>query len=285
MKKSQRSFLFLSRNGSMLITVMGALLFFAILNVAIYRIGSGYISLSARLNERITSRYLARAAVEYEKEQRQKKDISFDSLYDLSLPRKKELKSGEFVYTLSDEESRININTAPATVIERLPGLDPELAKGINESPLRPFSAEEESLLVDGMDEEIFDKFRGFITVHSNSRININTAPKEVLIALGLDESLAGTIVYFRSGPDGVEATEDDNVFEGTAEIISRLESFTGLPQEQKAALNNLIRQNAVSVASENIRLKIETDIFGRQGLVYEVIVDGKDAVKSWREY
>jgi DNA uptake protein ComE-like DNA-binding protein len=260
-------------------------MFFAILSVAIYRMGSAYISLSARLSERIVSRYLAMAAVEYEKEQRGEKDITFDSLYDLSQPREKELKSGNFVYTLSDEESRININTASRAIIGRLPGLNPELAKNINESPLRPFSAEEEVLLVDGIDEKAFDEFKDFITVYSNGKVNINTAPKEVLVALGLDESLAGAIVYFRLGSDGVAATEDDNVFENTLEIIKKLEAFSGLSQEQKIALNNLIRQNIISVNSENIRCNIKTDIFGRPGLVYEIIVDNKGLIKNWKEW
>jgi DNA uptake protein ComE-like DNA-binding protein len=265
--------------------VIGALMFFAILSVAIYRIGSTYISLSDRLNQRIISRYLAKAAVEYEKEQREKKDTAFDSLYDLGLPREKELKSGKFIYTLSDEESRININTASVAVIGRLPGLNAELAKAINESPVSPFSAKEEILLVPGVNKEVFEKFRDFITIYSNGKVNINTARKEVFIALNLDENLASTIVYFRSGSDAVEATEYDNIFENTLEIIKKLESFTGLSQEQKAVLSHLIQQNAISVASENMRLEIKTDILGKQALAYEVIIDSKGIVKNWKEW
>jgi DNA uptake protein ComE-like DNA-binding protein len=285
MRKLSKESLFLSPRGSILVVVIGALMFFAILSVAIYRIGSTYISLSDRLNQRIISRYLAKAAVEYEKEQREKKDTAFDSLYDLGLPREKELKSGKFIYTLSDEESRININTASVAVIGRLPGLNAELAKAINESPVSPFSAKEEILLVPGVNKEVFEKFRDFITIYSNGKVNINTARKEVFIALNLDENLASTIVYFRSGSDAAEATEYDNIFENTLEIIKKLESFTGLSQEQKAVLSHLIQQNAISVASENMRLEIKTDILGKQALAYEVIIDSKGIVKNWKEW
>jgi general secretion pathway protein K len=58
------------------------------------------------------------------------------------------------------------------------------------------FDSVEEILLVRGVTREIYDKIRPFVTVTSSGKVNINTAPKEVLVALsaGTDAAEAGAI-------------------------------------------------------------------------------------------
>lgn len=67
----------------------------------------------------------------------------------------------------------------------------------------RPYAAKndlfdtlEEMLLVRGVTPEIYEKIRPFVTITSTGRVNLNTAPKEVLTALsaGTDEAEAGAI-------------------------------------------------------------------------------------------
>lgn len=54
----------------------------------------------------------------------------------------------------------------------------------------------------------------------SSGRVNINTARPEVIaLLLGGDHSLAREVVKIRSGPDGIEGTEDDQPARGGGEI------------------------------------------------------------------
>jgi len=56
----------------------------------------------------------------------------------------------------------------------------------------------------------------------SGPQVNINTASAAVLQMLpGVDENLASQIIKARSGPDGVEKTEDDIPFHSPGELIS----------------------------------------------------------------
>jgi type II secretory pathway component PulK len=61
----------------------------------------------------------------------------------------------------------------------------------------------------------------------SNGRININTCSANTLRAIGMDESSAQHLISMRSGPDGVDGTEDDVPFSNPGEIIN-----AGLPPQ-----------------------------------------------------
>lgn len=69
-------------------------------------------------------------------------------------------------------------------------------------------------------------------TVYGDARVNINTAPREVLAALpGLDTDVADIILSHRAGPDRSAGTEDD-VGIASAEEIAKVESLTELQIE-----------------------------------------------------
>jgi DNA uptake protein ComE-like DNA-binding protein len=185
---------------------------------------------------------------------------------------------------LIDEESRININSATAEVIARLPGLDLSLAEAITTSALRPFHIKQELLSVAGVNAETFDKFKDFITVHSSGRVNINTAPQEVLEALGLESYLAEAICEFRKGSDGEEATEDDGIFQTVAGITETLNAFRGLSEPQVAAITNLVTQDRLAIEGENFCLTAQAYLLDRPAVRYNIII-AKDKIEEWREY
>jgi general secretion pathway protein K len=58
------------------------------------------------------------------------------------------------------------------------------------------FDTVDEVRLVRGVTREVFEKLRPFVTVSSSGKVNLNTAPKEVLMALsaGADAAEAGAI-------------------------------------------------------------------------------------------
>lgn len=93
----------------------------------------------------------------------------------------------------------------------------------------RPFESIEELLLVRGMDQEIYEKIRPYVTIFprdSKLMVNFHTASEIVLKALArhrtgvstnIDtsdaDSLVEKIVQFRNGSDGILGSDDDAIF------------------------------------------------------------------------
>lgn len=69
--------------------------------------------------------------------------------------------------TESPENSQININSASAEDLQRLPGVGPGLAERIVEHRRRfgPFRRPEHLMLVDGIGKERFDRLRKYVRV------------------------------------------------------------------------------------------------------------------------
>ena len=272
------------RKGSILIVAIWILVFFSILSVGLYKIVNSQISIVKTIEGRCISQYLAQAAYTYATLERKKDKLAHDSFYQLRVKREKELGRGKFIYTFIDEESKININSASPEIIASLPGLTLELAKAITESALRPFHAKEEILLVEGLNEEIFNNCKDFITVYSEGKLNINTASVEVLRALGLSEDTISTINNFRIGRDYKELTYDDGVFENTGEIVDKLRAFGAISEEGLTSINQLIAEGSIIVKSRNLSLEVATEIVGRPAMKYAIIMD-TERIKEWREY
>lgn len=175
-------------------------------------------------------------------------------------------------YGVQDEEARININNAPGDVIKRLIEYFDltedagEIAASIedwrDEDDIRkagsqeyveydyteegykkkdlPFDSIDEVLLVKGVNRELFDKIKGYITVYpitgTGCRINVNTAPLPVLMALGFSQTEAETIIAARIGPD----TPDNTHFVDKNDFIDFLSgaNITSLTEANKALVS-----------------------------------------------
>ena len=69
-------------------------------------------------------------------------------------------------------------------------------------------------------------------TTCGQEQLNINTAPGGILAALpGLDAQAINGVIAFRSGPDGLEDTEDDTVLE-SVDDIGQMEGVADLHKE-----------------------------------------------------
>jgi type II secretory pathway component PulK len=199
----------------------------------------------------------------------------------------KDVKVGEGAFSLNiiDEERKVNINTAGLDVLKRLfkevssvdDAMSEEIASAIIDwrdadsaslalgaennyySTLKyPYSCKDarfdildELLLVRGVTVTIYNSVKDHLTIYGQGQVNVNTAPNEVLMALGLDKKLADKILLFRSGKDGVEETEDDNVFAGSASIVPQLSQFTPLSPEELTILSQFASSGLVNAVSE----------------------------------
>ncbi len=222
-------------------------------------------------------------------------------------------------YGLSDEESKINLNTSTPAVLKNLfaaLGFDEveaqELAASIvdwrdKDSQLSiplgsaedpyyhglpyPYEAKDsefesldELLLVKGMTPEILEKLKDYVTVSSGGRININTASSLVLLSLGLDEDTADKIIRYRSANDGILGNEDDNVFMKTSDIVPHVSQAFPLSDSQISKLTIVIDQG-LDVYSNNFMIKSTARLNNRKsGLKVVCIADIFGKILYWQE-
>jgi general secretion pathway protein K len=227
--------------------------------------------------------------------------------------------SGQIRFGLVDEESKVNINKASNRVMARLfnqLGLEELEAQDLSDSivdwrdadsalsgpggaedsyyRMLPVSYEakdaqfqtiDELLLVKGVSENNFPKIRKYITIYGNGQVNVNTAGKFVLMALGLSENAAERIILFRKGKDALEATEDDNSFEAVSDIAVKVNEAGNLSQAEQAQINNLINDGSISVKSDNFAVKAQATL-GSSKFSYEVsaVINRKGNILYWNE-
>lgn len=183
-----------------------------------------------------------------------------------------ELGEGTILVTVEDEERKLNLNglvlpngNAPdeqrLAVFRRLLAnldIDPSIADAVvdwldNDDTPRVGGAEssyylslpypyrakndlfdtlDELRLVRGMTPERFDKIKPFATIYSSGKVNINTAPKEVLMALSagqdaadageIDDSVADQIVEYRKDNPFRDARDIGNVSPSLRDLYTR---------------------------------------------------------------
>jgi general secretion pathway protein K len=130
----------------------------------------------------------------------------------------------------------------------------------------KDFEFTEELLLVRGVTRTLFDKIKDYITVYGEGKVNVNTAPAEVLIAIIPNPEIVNSIIKDRSGPDNVEGTDDDG--------WKNIQSFTGY-------LRTRIKNPAgyakyLTVTSDNFRIISHGSAAGGVGAVITCVVKRK---------
>ncbi|MBF0523200.1 MAG: general secretion pathway protein GspK [Candidatus Omnitrophica bacterium] len=187
-------------------------------------------------------------------------------------------------YGVIDEESKINVNTADREelkrVIQKTAITDQNQAaqlteailswRGLGEAQLEGFYSDsyyrnlqypyepkhasfeirDELLLLQGMTPDIFEKLSPFITIYGDGQVNINTASRTVLLALGLDETVADKILFVRRGIDGIDFTSDDYIFEKTYDIASEVKQFTELKEGEAKQIDALNKSGKIKTNS-----------------------------------
>ena len=223
---------------------------------------------------------------------------SLNDIWSLPQPQY-ELGGGAITLTIEDEERKININNlimpqgkAPneqnVAVFRRLLevlAIDPSVADAVLDwldNDLSPrvgggessyylslpypykskddlFDTIEELRLVRGMTREAFDKLRPFVTVSSSGRVNINTAPKEVLMALSAGQGEGNTGEIDEKTADALIASRQDRPFRNSATLKSDLAAVSPV-------LGNIygtIFKNLIDVRSVNFHVRAAGDVAG----------------------
>jgi general secretion pathway protein K len=223
-------------------------------------------------------------------------------------------------FGISDEEGRINVNTANRVVLMRLiritTGLPEEAAGdlanaiidwrqyGENEiagfysddyydnlefpyqQKKKPFEHFEELLLVKGMSPAIYERLLDFITIYGDGHVNVNTASPVVFQALGLSEAFVEKILFVRRGPDNIEMTADDYFFTDVSHMMQDIATFTKVDQTEFEEFAFFYSQAVLGTQSSYFRIQSTGQL--RASLEKKVIRcvfyphDGK--IIYWRE-
>lgn len=239
-----------------------------------------------------------------------------------------DVPGGEFKihYGVEDEEGKININEVGAKVLsqlfQRACGIEQELADEISyaivdwrdtddalshpeygaesdyyedletphESKNGKFESIEELLLVRGITQELFEKIRPFITIYGTGTVNINTAPRGVLLGLGMNDALADKIMLFRMGADFEEGTPDDGVFSQPAGGIAT--SLIGQVKMEQSDINLLTQlidekrtatMGRLGINSRNFRIRSMGAVPRKQQVLeIDVVADVEGKILSW---
>jgi general secretion pathway protein K len=288
-----------SRKGSVLVLALWALSLLAFFAVSMGFSARMRLLMMDRLRQRGQLRLAAEAGVARAKTQLipPKKETDPDTLKDSWANDDnifKKIKVGaatfdvqgsESFYGVVDEERKINVNTAPAVVLQRLF----RMASGLSDSDAAacaaavmdwreagnaartngaknayyqslpepyecknaPMDNMDELLLVRGVSAKIYTDICPYVTVAGSGCININTADSFVLQAAGLDKDLAEKILEYRRGEDGVLGTEDDRIFTSAGNVSGQMSAVMRLTDDEiKRFLDQLPRVNATIKAT-----------------------------------
>lgn len=99
-------------------------------------------------------------------------------------------------------------------------------------------------------------------TPMSSGRINVNTASAAVLQTIpGIDQNVAEQIIKMRSGPDGVDGTEDDTPFQNVGELAMAVS-----PQLMP------MLQRYCDVRSRTFQVQVDAEIGGSRRTFFAII-------------
>jgi DNA uptake protein ComE-like DNA-binding protein len=138
-------------------------------------------------------------------------------------------RRGHVAVHISDEESRLNLNSAGEEMLSNLLH-DPKAAKeivdyidadhegegGFSDMPYArkdlPIERVEELSSIPDIrgNKELLETIFKFSTVYTSGSVNINTASPEVIGSISGDPALATQLISNRSGLDGILGTDDD---------------------------------------------------------------------------
>jgi len=137
-------------------------------------------------------------------------------------------------YVIQDEESRVSLSRAPDELLDEVPGITRGIMRKINYrrkgsfadgvAP-QPFQTVEELRFLDGVsDEDWFGDeddpgLRDLLSCWGDGKINVNTAPEEVLECIPRLSRSARAIADYRRGADGELFTADDKDFVNLADV------------------------------------------------------------------
>ncbi|MBL7069218.1 MAG: hypothetical protein ISS34_05120 [Candidatus Omnitrophica bacterium] len=279
-----------ARAGTTLVVTLWLITIMSIFGIGLARTSYTHYKYAKFKMDKVLSLYAINAVVAKNKLERMG-DLT--TAYDVpsELAREEEYEAGDVkvIYSMIDEESLININTAPSSVLMNLPDISKGKSIAIASSTFKPFEVKEKMLLIDEIDEEDYLNIKDAVTIHGKGRVNINTCSEETLEMLGMKERLVDLVIRYRKGEDYELFSADDRVFETTSGIKDAIAEEYSLSTGEEQDLIAFIGKGLLSVRSENFRINAEIYISGRVVDKYLVVIGREEgskrySVKEWNQ-
>ena len=310
-----------SREGAVLVVVLWIVFILAVLALGIKAHVDRHIQGAFHISQREAARILARNGVEISRWQIQSDTNDWDAAVEAwGLGYEQRFESGVCRVKARDETARLNVNTAHPEWITRLliaatenrvqgpeeitaaildwrddnddvtpGGAESDQYLRTHGYPVRNgrMTSEYELKLIRGVEEDVFEKIRPYVTAHGVGRLNLNTADELLLQTLA--ESVSGD--ESDAVPALIERIErfrdDEGVFKSThwPDVVAELSDGAEMPESEILVL----RRMAVSftVTSRFFRVISSGDV-GADGTVdaaVECVVDRSNgAIVFWHE-
>jgi type II secretory pathway component PulK len=228
---------------------------------------------------------------------------------------------GEVWYGVVDEERKLNLNEMKTPdvlrrLVQAVTGASESEAAAISESILdwrdaddarylsgaesryyrgltpayeaknEDFQSLEELLYVKGVTSKVYAHLLPYVTLRSSGNVNINTASRNVLQALGLDTAILDKYLAYRKGPDGVTGTTDDQVVKLLTSLPETLNNQLILDDTQTKQLSDFIGAQKLDVKSKYFTVHSFARMMNQEdpALVLSCIINRSGEIQSWRE-
>ena len=131
---------------------------------------------------------------------------------------------------------KINVNTAKADELQKVPGMDQALAQSIIQyrDTNGPFQSVDDLTKVQGISDQKLDSIQAYLTVE---KINVNTATaEEMQIIPGMDQALAQSIIQYREANGPFQSVDELTQVQGIDD--QKLQSMQDFVTAEKINLN-----------------------------------------------
>jgi type II secretory pathway component PulK len=138
---------------------------------------------------------------------------------------------------------------------------------------------------IKGLVPEIYQRIRPYVTLDSSGQVNLNTAPRVVLEALGLLPSLCDKIMAYRAGRDKVEGTADDQVFDDLSTVPRVLANGSYLDDNERSNFESVAQAGMLTLKSRFFSAQVIARLNHKaQSLRVLAVFDEKGVIKRWEE-
>lgn len=293
-------------HGYVLVITLGVLAVIGIMALSLGTATQGDLEQARRLQDETAAEFLAKAGIEWTLHylnETERQGTMWQAAWSQQAAHFRARKLGPGLFDISyldpagtlrygfqDEEARININSAPAAILAALPGVGPAVAEAIVAQRQQENWAEPEALVRRGLlsatlwDGEANQGGVGaYVTVWSNGKINVNTAPPAVLATLpGITAQMVQAIVQYRQGEDQRLGTTDDRYFRSVHEVSTLPDIGRTAWQQFESFLT--VTPSAFRVIATGRTMSGRASTRSHRRLAIVERASGKNVLRYWRK-
>lgn len=266
----------MNKKSSILIVTVWMTLILTLMSVSLYHLIFSPLKVISAARRSMQGYYAACGIVEKIRCELQARNYSLYSLNDL--PFCEETEPGMSISAfVADESSKLNINKADIQDIQVISAISQEDLDEIQqERGHQPYAS---MLQLPELNES-----KNLFTVFGDGSVNINTAPQQVLFAVGVDEVLAGDIIQIRKGQDMIWGTADDVIFGSLNDLAMKMGAYDLWQERYRGQIERLISLKRLDFKTGPWIADVTVLFENTSEIHYHIVID-KNGVLDWQEW